>query len=246
MLSKKVLLSTLAILVVAGGAYFYSSGASLQGKFKTSNPVKTTVVSDTTKVVTASPLLTLTNKSGSADNRNIQVSEIDYDTAYDPTDEMTTDPKAFSLATVSMKFGSGVTPCTDTVWEYILTDGGSYANYDDKIFDKLTMHFRSTSDNWWVQKVDNYPNKLSHFLLNEVSTLTGSDYYYYVDGTVKEGIDSSAYDENLTLYLRSACVVKGGTKYLWEKADDYGQNSYFSITSDGTYGLKIGTLKITE
>ncbi len=247
MLSKKVLISTLAVLIVAGGAYFYSSGASLQGKFKSFNPVKTTVVSDTTKTVTASPLLTLTNKMGSVDNRVLSVSDIDYDTVYDPNNvEGTVDPKAYSLATVSMKLDSA-TPCSNQSWRYILTDGNSFDDYLNKIFDKTTMSFGDTADKFWSLDIDGSGENLNKFSLKDAAALTGSNYYYYFEGTVKEGIDTSIYDENLSLYLSEACVTTtSGTNYTWEAKDVYGQNSYFNFSSDGKYGLKIGTLKITE
>lgn len=249
MLAKKLLVAAVALSVVAGGTFAYSSGSSLQGKFG-APVVKTT--SPITKSASTSPVMTLTNKNGSADSRTISVSSVDYTTVWDSEDEFTTDPKAFSLATVSMKFANGATPCSgnDSAWTFLLTDDKSYGEFSDQIFDKFTLDFRSTTDRWWTHYMNNTATDASLAMFtpdSTVSSLTGSDYYFYVEGTVKNGIDSSLYDQPLSLYLRDACAAaKDGTKYLWTEFDKYGQNSYFGFASDGKYGYKIGSLKITK
>lgn len=80
MFSKKVLLSSLAVLIVAGGAYFYGSGASFMGKFTTSNPVQTTKVTDSpTTKISSLPMITLsytTNTDGTFARKSVPTASV--------------------------------------------------------------------------------------------------------------------------------------------------------------------------
>lgn len=55
-MNKKVLIAILAIILIAGGAFYYSSGSSLQGKFSTGSLKSTSSAPSLKSTITSGPV----------------------------------------------------------------------------------------------------------------------------------------------------------------------------------------------
>lgn len=254
MTTKKWLILAALLLVLTGGAFAYSKGGDLQGKFSTKDLVTTKTATPSSsassgtssvKTGTYAYWLTATNHGGKVHDRTITLSSIDFDWVSSYEDEV--DPADFALANVDLSFGDGVKSCG--FWSIRITEAGSETEINNTLFSDVWLEFRDSASSSWIKKVDYVNPDLSHFDIGiyDKLNLSGSTYSFYVNGKVKEGLKSTVTGKTYNVYLINVCAAKDSKERDWFQASDEDRAKYFSLGSvDEKLGFLIGTFKFKQ